>query len=88
MQQSRELLQQSLAAVPLRSPVIIHLERSSERLHNLPASASIERPRWIEVELNSRIRPSRCSRKSGRFRLMRFLAAKYRRSAMRQNVDN
>jgi hypothetical protein len=30
MQQSRELLQQSLAAVPLRSPVRIHVERSSE----------------------------------------------------------
>jgi hypothetical protein len=30
MQQSRELLQQSLAAVPLRSPVRIDVERSSE----------------------------------------------------------
>jgi hypothetical protein len=30
MQQSRELLQQSLAAVPLRSPVRIYVEKSSE----------------------------------------------------------
>jgi hypothetical protein len=30
MQQSRELLQQSLAAVPLRSPVRIYVERPSE----------------------------------------------------------
>jgi hypothetical protein len=30
MQQSRELLQQSLAAVPLRSPVRIYVEKSLE----------------------------------------------------------
>jgi hypothetical protein len=30
MQQSRELLQQSLAAVPLHSPVRIYVEKSSE----------------------------------------------------------
>jgi hypothetical protein len=30
MQQSRELLQLSLAAVPLRSPVVIYIEKSSE----------------------------------------------------------
>jgi hypothetical protein len=51
MQQSRELLQQSLAAVPLRSPVRIYVEKSSEDCtifrRALPSINC-----WIEVEFS------------------------------------
>jgi hypothetical protein len=56
MQQSRELLQQSLTAVPLRSPVIIYVEKSGGRLHELPASVSFNKLRCIEVEF--RLKPA------------------------------
>jgi hypothetical protein len=49
MQQSRELLQQSLAAVPLRSPVRIYVEKSSEDgtifRRALPLTTALDRDR-------------------------------------------
>jgi hypothetical protein len=51
MQQSRELLQQSLAAVPLRSPVISGVEESSEEGTNfrraLGSQAALNRDRIV-----------------------------------------
>jgi hypothetical protein len=51
MQQSRELLQQSLAAVPLRSPVRIYVEKSSED-GTIFGQAFPSINCWIEVEFS------------------------------------
>ena len=52
MQQSRELLQQSLAAVPLRPPVRIYVEKSSEDGTIFRRALPSNKMRWIEVEFS------------------------------------
>jgi len=59
MQQSRELLQQSLAAMPLRSPVRIYVEKSVAYLENMrsfTAAAKVSRPiAWIWCDAQRRV---------------------------------